>query len=71
MNGPMELEERVTELELRSMAQQDLLQQLNDALVAQQRELDTLRLAVLKLSKKVDVIPGQVENDPNEKPPHY
>lgn len=71
MNERMELDDRVTELELRFMAQQELVQQLNDALVAQQRELDTLRRAVQKLGRKLEAMPGEVENDPNEKPPHY
>ena len=32
---------------------------------------ETLRAAVIKLSKKLEATPAQVENDPNEKPPHY
>ena len=67
----MELENRVVELELKFMEQSDLLAKLNDALVSQQRELDLLRKALEHLAKKVDVLPGQVDADANEKPPHY
>lgn len=67
----MSLESRVNELELRHMEQQDLVQKLNEALVAQQRELDALRRAVEQLAKKVAVLPGEVDAAVQEKPPHY
>jgi SlyX protein len=67
----MDLEQRVVELELKFMEQSELLQQLNEALVSQQRELDFARRALEQLAKKVEVLPGQVDASANEKPPHY
>ena len=67
----MDLEQRVVELELKFMEQSELLQQLNEALVSQQRELDFARRALEQLAKKVEILPGQVDASTNEKPPHY
>jgi len=71
LEDPQSLEERIVELELRLMEQAELVEQLNAALVSQQRELDGLRRAHERLSQKVDVLPGQVDALANEKPPHY
>ncbi len=67
----MEDESRIVELELRYMQQQELLQQLSDALYTQQRELDALRAEVGQLKKKLQDEPGLVDARQHEKPPHY
>ncbi|HEX8439675.1 SlyX family protein [Archangium sp.] len=67
----MDDESRIVELELRYMQQQELLQQLNEVMYAQQRELDALRADVESLKKKLEGEPGLVDARQQEKPPHY
>ncbi len=67
----MDDESRIVELELRYMQQQELLQQLNEVMYAQQRELDALRAEVESLKKKLEGEPGLVDARQHEKPPHY
>ena len=67
----MDDESRIVELELRYMQQQELLQELNDVLYAQRRELDALKAEVDLLKKKLEVEPGLVDAQRQEKPPHY
>ena len=64
------MEERIVELELRSMAQQQTLEELSDVLYRQQKELDALRALVDRLNKKVEE-PGVVDARQQDKPPHY
>jgi len=60
------LEARVTELELRYMQQEDLLQQLSD-LVRDQQD------AIERLVRVVKAYESELEGSlpPNERPPHY
>jgi SlyX protein len=67
----MDDESRIVELELRYMQQQELLQQLNEVMYAQQRELDALRAEVESLKKKLEGEPGLVDARQQERPPHY
>ncbi len=67
----MDDESRIVELELRFMQQQELLQQLNEVMYAQQRELDALRAEVESLKKKLEGEPGLVDARQQERPPHY
>ncbi|WP_257451972.1 SlyX family protein [Archangium lipolyticum] len=67
----MDAESRIVELELRYMQQQELLQELSDALYAQQRELDALRAELEHVKKKLEGEPGLVDARQQEKPPHY
>jgi SlyX protein len=66
-----EMEQRIAELELRSMEQQALLQQLSEVLYAQQRELEAVRAQVNLLAKRVQAEPGLVDAKQQERPPHY
>lgn len=66
-----DLEARVVELELRSMSQQDTIQQLSDTVYAQQRQLDRLQEQFDRLSRKVAAIPATNDAPADEKPPHY
>ncbi|HEX8823540.1 MAG TPA: SlyX family protein [Archangium sp.] len=67
----MEDESRITELELRYMQQQELLQELSEVLYAQRRELDTLKAELEFVKKKLEGDPGLVDARQQEKPPHY
>ena len=61
---------RLTELELRYTALQELVQQLSDVVYAQGRELEALRARVSMLDKKL-AEPGLVDARQTERPPHY
>jgi SlyX protein len=71
--GEQLLEERIVELEIRHTEQQDLLEQLNEALVEQQKAMDFLRAELDRLRRRVESLPepGQVDAGIQEKPPHY
>jgi len=62
-------DDRLTELELRYMVQQDLLQKLSDVILQQGRDIDRLR-------REVDMLRGRMNEGPapmpaDETPPHY
>ena len=62
-------DDRLTELELRYMVQQDLLQKLSDVILQQGRDIDRLR-------REVEVMRGRMNEGPahmpaDERPPHY
>ena len=62
-------EDRITELEMRYMLQQELLHELSDVVLKQGRQLDGLRreLELLRSRQQEATSPASVE----EKPPHY
>lgn len=62
-------DDRLTELELRYMVQQDLLQKLSDVVLQQGRDLDRLRREVEMLRGRMNDGPAPLPAD--EKPPHY
>jgi len=64
------MEERIVELELRSMEQQRLIEELSEVMYRQQKELDALAQQVKHLSQKVQE-PGLVDAKLQERPPHY
>ena len=55
----MEIEERINDLQSRLAFQDDTIQALNDALVAQQRLLERLQLQVAALIKRQDEVSSQ------------
>ncbi len=60
------LEARVTDLEIRITHQNELLEQLNEVIYAQQKQIDVLAGKMAGLEKQAtDPAPA------NEKPPHY
>jgi SlyX protein len=59
------LENRLTELEIKFTRQDDLLEQLNNVIYAQQKQID-------ELNKKIKVLESKPALTPvNEPPPHY
>lgn len=65
------MEQRITELEKKAAFQEDLIQQLNMALLDQQKRIDLLekRLNALKeQSTRGDLVKSQEFEEP---PPHY
>ncbi|KQQ68114.1 hypothetical protein ASF84_02985 [Pseudomonas sp. Leaf127] len=68
----MSLELRVVELETRLAFQDDTIQALNDALVAQQRSLDRLQLQLAMVIKRQEEMSHRGDGFEDEAPPpHY
>ena len=68
------MEEKLIELETKYSFQEDLLQNLNEAIVKQQRELDRLRDEIKHLQNQLlDLAENSLGNTGAEieKPPHY
>ncbi|WP_455365515.1 SlyX family protein [Kaarinaea lacus] len=67
------LEERLTEIESRVAFQDDAIQQLNDVIVRQQRDIDQLteELKVLKQQLQTLAPSLVVEQAQETPPPHY
>jgi SlyX protein len=68
MASAEELEKRIVDLELRFMRQERLVDDLNDVIVAQRRELDRVLAEVKSLREQL--LAG-MDAITNEKPPHY
>ena len=64
-------EQRIAELELRYMQQQDMLQELSTVLYEQEKLIAALRAEVEVLKKKLEGEPGLVDARQHERPPHY
>lgn len=68
----MDVDERINELESRLAFQDDTLQALNDALVAQQRLLERVQLQMAALIKRQEEVGSQFGMAEDEAPPpHY
>jgi SlyX protein len=67
------MEERLTELELRSMHQERALQELFDTVFAQQRTIDRLERDMKQMREQVEQsLPSIIERPEDEEPPpHY
>lgn len=66
------LEERVVELELRWMAQEDFLRELSAVVAEQRRELEALEKRVDRLERALREVGAAVVPAPDDSPPpHY
>ncbi len=67
------MEERLTEMELRSMHQERAVQELFDTVYAQQQAIDRLERQVEQLREQLNlVLPSLVARPEDEEPPpHY
>lgn len=67
------MEERVTELEMRFMHQERIIQDLNDAVYRQEQIIARLEQTLTILGEQYrNVLPAGVqEPDDDERPPHY
>lgn len=64
-------ESRLDELEARYAQLEHTLEELSQVVYRQQRELDGLKDALVKLQDKFDAGPGLVDATRQDKPPHY
>lgn len=71
------LQERVTQLESKIAFQDDTIEQLNDALCEQQKQMHQLTVNVRVLTEKLKEVISTKSEQPNhfsadtERPPHY
>lgn len=65
------MEQRLTEMEIRYTEQQALLQELSDVIYRQQREIDSLKIQVSRLEKRLAAAEDLPTIGAAEKPPHY
>ena len=67
------IEERVTELESKFAFQENMIQELNDVLIAQQKNIDNLFLKLQTVIAQLDaVMPADIAPESEETPPpHY
>jgi SlyX protein len=72
MHNPNPFEQRLTDLEIKFSYQEDLLDQLNQVVVRQQREIDLLLREVRQLRQQVPEGSGPTFSRASEElPPHY
>jgi SlyX protein len=67
------MEERITELELRFMQQENTLQELSDTVYRQELIIARLEKELLIISQQIRSVVASAagEIDPDERPPHY
>ena len=73
MQNQQILEDRIAELEMKIAFQEQLLDELNQALVQQQFEMDKIQLQLRSLAGKLkDMQPSNIASQAEETPPpHY
>lgn len=71
--GDLAIEERVTELEMRFMQQERIIQDLNDTVYRQEQVIGRIEQAVAMLGEQFrSMLPSSIqEPDNDERPPHY
>ena len=72
MNPAQALEDRITELEIKSTWAEDMVEQLNQVIVRQQRQIDLLIREIGLLKAQVpEAGAGGAPHLRDELPPHY
>ncbi len=69
----MDLNERIIELETKSSYQEHLIQELNEVVVSQQKQMDALEASLQRMSDYLKNSQGSQLARPDEEvpPPHY
>jgi len=70
------MEERIIELEIKAVYQEDLLQALNNIVTQQQQQIDRLEMTCTLLNERIKSLSNQRQEGENtsyvhEIPPHY
>jgi SlyX protein len=70
------MQEKIIELETRYSFHEDMLRELNEVIIRQQRQLDTVSEELAQLKSQLAEVSMQqsepgVSNPQDEKPPHY
>jgi SlyX protein len=72
MENPHDMEQRLTELEIKASFNEDLLDQLEQVIIRQQQQIDLLLRQVGQLqSPEMQLEPGAARNPREDLPPHY
>ena len=72
MENPHDIEQRLTDLEIKATFTEDLLEQLDQVIVRQQQQIDLLIREIVQLRQPAaDGQPGVPRNPRDELPPHY
>ena len=72
MDTPHDTEQRLTELEIKASFTEDLLEQLDQVIVRQQRQIDLLTREIARLRQPAaDAQSGVPRNLRDDLPPHY
>lgn len=66
-----ELGERVDALEIRLTYQDQTIEQLNQTITAQWKQIDALKREIAKLSERLQDAEANAPGATNERPPHY
>jgi len=69
----MDLNERIIELETKSSYQEHLIQELNEVIISQQKQIDALQASIQRMSDYLKNSQGSQLARPDEEvpPPHY
>lgn len=72
MDDSNDIDQRLTDLEIKVSFSEDLLDQLNQVIVSQQRQIDLLKREIARLGQQsASADGGAVRNLRDELPPHY
>ncbi|MGY8682359.1 SlyX family protein [Bradyrhizobium sp. UFLA05-153] len=71
MNEIETLSERIDTLEARLAYQDDTIEQLNQTITAQWKQIDTLTRQIAALSERLQEAEANAPGPGNERPPHY
>ena len=69
--GEKELSERIDALELRLAYQDQTIEQLNETITAQWKQIDALTRQLSALTERLHEAEASVPAPGNERPPHY
>jgi SlyX protein len=71
-NSPQHIDQRLTELEIKASFTEDLVEQLNQIITAQQAQIDRLVREVVQLREQSDsAAAGGPRNLRDDLPPHF
>lgn len=71
MNELKGLTERIDRLETRLAYQDETIEQLNQTITAQWKQIDALTRQVAQLSERLQEAEAKAPGPANERPPHY
>jgi SlyX protein len=72
MEHAQDMEQRLTELEIKASFNEDMLDQLEQVIIRQQQQIDLLLRQVGQLqSPEMQLEPGAARNPREDLPPHY
>ncbi len=71
MNETKGLAERIDTLEMRLTYQDETIEQLNQTITAQWKQIDALTRRIAELSERLKEAEADAPGAANERPPHY